>query len=122
MEYIFDNERPIYIQLVEQIRIEIISGKLLPGEKLISVRELAVKTKVNPNTALKALNELEVEKLIYTDRTNGKYVTNDLKLIEKTKQKIALEKINNFIETMNNIGITKEDIKKYMRGDKIEIN
>lgn len=93
MEYIFDNERPIYIQLVEQIRIEIISGKLLPGEKLI-----------------------------YTDRTNGKYVTNDLKLIEKTKQKIALEKINNFIETMNNIGITKEDIKKYMRGDKIEIN
>lgn len=122
MEYIFDNERPIYIQLVEQIRIEIISGKLLPGEKIISVRELAVKTKVNPNTALKALNELEVEKLIYTDRTNGKYVTNDLKLIEKTKQKIALEKINNFIETMNNIGITKEDIKKYMRGDKIEIN
>lgn len=122
MEYIFDNERPIYIQLVEQIRIEIISGKLLPGEKLISVRELAIKVKVNPNTALKALNELEVEKLIYTDRTNGKYVTNDLKLIEKTKQKIALEKINNFIETMNNIGITKEDIKKYMRGDKIEIN
>ena len=55
MEYIFDNERPIYIQLVEMIRIDIVSGKFKKGQKLPSVRELALTMKVNPNTMQKAL-------------------------------------------------------------------
>ena len=67
MDYSFDNERPIYVQLVEKIRIEIISGKLKIGEKLPSVRELALTMKVNPNTMQKALVELENEKLVYTE-------------------------------------------------------
>ena len=73
MNYIFDNERPIYIQLVELIRTDIVSGKYEKGSKLPSVRELALTMKVNPNTMQKALVELENEKLIYTERTNGKY-------------------------------------------------
>ena len=77
MEYNFDNERPIYIQLVEMLKIEIISGRIKSGEKLPSVRDFAMKAKVNPNTMQKALTELERENLIYTERTNGKYVTND---------------------------------------------
>ena len=81
MDYIFDNERPIYIQLVEIIRIEIVSGKFKKGQKIPSVRELALIMKVNPNTMQKALIELENEKLIYTERTNGKYVTDNIKLI-----------------------------------------
>ena len=77
MNYIFDNERPIYIQLVEIIRIEIVSGKFKKGQRMPSVRELALIMKVNPNTMQKALAELENEQLIYTERTNGKYVTED---------------------------------------------
>ena len=83
MEYIFENERPIYVQLVEKIRIEIVSGKLKLGQRIPSVRELAINARVNPNTMQKALVELENEGLIYTERTNGKFVTNDEKLIEK---------------------------------------
>ena len=91
MNYIFDNERPIYIQLVEIIRIEIVSGKFKKGQRMPSVRELALIMKVNPNTMQKALAELENEQLIYTERTNGKYVTEDEELIEKIKRKLAKE-------------------------------
>ena len=105
MEYNFDNERPIYIQLVEMLKIEIISGRIKSGEKLPSVRDFAMKAKVNPNTMQKALTELERENLIYTERTNGKYVTNDRKLIDNIKNEIASEQVRNFIRAMNNIGI-----------------
>lgn len=106
----FDNERPIYLQIVELIKLDIISGKLNKGDKLLSVREYAVLYKVNPNTMQKALLELEREKLIFTERTNGKYVTLDNDLIKKYKIKYINEKINSFIEEMNNIGINIEDI------------
>ena len=115
MEYVFDNERPIYIQLVELIRIDIISGKYPKGQKLPSVRELALMMKVNPNTMQKALVELEDEKLIYTERTNGKYVTEDEILIEKIKKQLAQEKVNNYLNSMKNIGISYELAIKYLQ-------
>lgn len=113
MEFVFDNDRPIYIQIVEYLRIEIISGNFKMGEKIPSVRDLALLTKVNPNTMQKALFELEREGLIYTERTNGKYVTSDEKLIEKVKLEIIDEKVNSFLKDMKKIGITNEEIKKY---------
>ena len=115
MEYVFENERPIYIQLVEMIRIDIVSGKFQKGQKLPSVRELALMMKVNPNTMQKALMELEEEKLIYTERTNGKYVTEDEKLIEKIKKQLAQEKVNNYLNSMKNIGISYELAVKYLQ-------
>lgn len=115
MDYIFDNERPIYVQLVEKLRIEIVSGKLKNGERIPSVRELALTTKVNPNTMQKALSELENEGLIYTERTNGKFVTDNKELIEKIKRKLAEEKVNNYIKDMKNIGITYEQSIQYLQ-------
>lgn len=115
MEYVFDNERPIYIQLVELIRIDIVSGKFQKGQKIPSVRELALIMKVNPNTMQKALVELENEKLIYTERTNGKYVTEDEELIEKVKKELAQEKVNNYLNSMNNIGISYDLAIKYLQ-------
>ena len=115
MEYVFDNERPIYIQLVEMIRIDIVSGKFKKGQKLPSVRELALMMKVNPNTMQKALVELEDEKLIYTERTNGKYVTEDEKLIEKIKKQLAQEKVDNYLNSMKKIGISYELAIKYLQ-------
>ena len=115
MDYIFDNDRPIYIQLVEQLKIEIVSGKLKSGERLPSVRELALTVKVNPNTMQKALVELENEGLVYTERTNGKYVTNNKELIEKIKKELAKEKVNNYLESMQNIGISYEEAISYLQ-------
>ena len=115
MDYIFDNERPIYVQLVEKLRIEIVSGKLQLGERIPSVRELALTARVNPNTMQKALAELENEGLIYTERTNGKFVTDNKELIEKIKRKLAEEKVNNYIKDMKNIGITYEESIQYLQ-------
>lgn len=115
MDYNFDNERPIYIQLVEMIRIDIVSGKFKKGQKLPSVRELALMMKVNPNTMQKALVELENEKLIYTERTNGKYVTEDKELIENAKKELAQEKVNNYLKSMQDIGINYDSAIKYLQ-------
>jgi len=115
VEYIFDNERPIYIQLVEIIRTQIISGKLQKGERLLSVRELALTMKVNPNTMQKALVELENEGLVYTERTNGKFVTENEELIEKVKRELAKEKVNTYLNSMKNIGINFEEAINYLQ-------
>ena len=115
MDYNFDNERPIYIQLVEKIRIDIVSGKFKKGERLPSVRELALIMKVNPNTMQKALIELEDEKLIFTERTNGKFVTEDEELIEEVKKNLAKEKVNNYLNSMKDIGINYDLAIKYLQ-------
>ena len=115
MNYIFDNERPIYIQLVEMIRIDIVSGKFKKGQKLPSVRELALTMKVNPNTMQKAIVEHENKNLIYTERNKGKYVTEDEKLIEKVKKELAQEKVNNYLNSMKNIGINYDSAVRYLQ-------
>lgn len=116
MKVNFDNNIPIYIQLVEQLKLEIISGELLPGSRLLSVRELALAFQVNPNTMQKALIELERLNLIYTERTNGKYVTNDTKLIQKYKEEYASNLSRNYFSSMEKIGFTEEATIKYLKG------
>jgi len=121
MKFIFDNNIPIYIQLVDSLKIYIISGKIKAGEKLPSVRDLAFQIKVNPNTVQKALGELESQGLIYTERTNGKFVTDDKNLIDKLRNEYASSLVLNFISGMESIGIEKKDIIKYLNnlgGDK----
>lgn len=112
----FDNNIPIYIQIMDKIKIDIISGSLKPGEKLLSVRELSLNLKVNPNTLQKALSELESLKLIYTERTNGKYVTSDTNLIENFRKEEALNLTQKYIASMKELGITKEEINTYWKG------
>lgn len=110
MSYNFSNETPIYLQIVEIIIYDIISGILKPGDKLLSVRDYSALFKANPNTIQKALQILEDKGLIFTERTNGKYVTNDLELIQKEKETIFEMKINNFIKDINKMGYTYEDV------------
>ena len=117
MNYVFDDVRAIYVQIVDIITNEIITGQLKPGQKIPSVREYAVLMKANPNTICKALVILEDKKLIVTERTNGKFVTNDIDLIENYKQKHFSEKVNNFINEMEKMGFTKEDIILKLRSN-----
>lgn len=114
MTFEFDNNVPIYLQLVEEIIMNIVSGKLQPGQRLPSVRDFALQNKVNPNTMQKALAQLEDLKLIYTERTNGKYVTQNKKIIEKYKNKYAKELAEKYLLSMKNIGFEKNEALKYL--------
>ena len=120
MNYNFDNNIPIYLQLVSLIKNDIIKGALSPGEKLPSIRDLAITYKVNPNTVSKALSELENISLIYTERTNGKYVSSDISLINKYKEEYATSLTEEYINKMINLGYNKEEINKYLmkKGEK----
>ena len=118
MKFEFDNNIPIYIQLVEQLKIYIISGKLKPSERLPSVRDLALQVKVNPNTMQKALTELEDLKLIYTERTNKKFVTTDEKLNNNYKNSYIKELSDKYFMNMESIGFNKKEAINYLKGDK----
>ena len=115
MNFEFNNNVPIYVQIVEQLKIHIISGKIKPGGRLPSVRELALMLKVNPNTLQKALQELEEIKLIYTERTNGKFVTENQKLINKYKNEYALELSKKYLDNMEQIDFKLNDTIKYLK-------
>ena len=114
----FSNDRPIYIQLVEQLEIFIISGKVKPGEKLPSVRDFALSNKVNPNTMQKALAELENAGLLYTERTSGRFVTNDINKIAEIKNAYAKKLAQDYVFNMQKIGISKDKALEYLKGDK----
>lgn len=118
MEFTFDNNIPIYIQLLDYMKIYLISGVFKKGEKLPSVREFSTTFKVNPNTMQKALSELEDMKLIYTERTNGKFVTKDERLINKLKDEYATTLARSYFEGMKRIGLGKADSIKYLEGIK----
>ena len=115
----FNNERPIYIQLVDKIKTDIANGTLKPNTKLPSVRDLASLYKVNPNTILKSLNTLEEEKLIYPERTNGKYITDNVNKITSLKNNLAKEKVITYLSDMQKIGFTKEDAINYIKEKEI---
>ena len=114
----FNNNSPIYLQLIEQLKKDIISGKIPAGERLPSVRDLALQLKVNPNTMQKALVELEDMGLIYTERTNGKFVTDKSSLIKKHKQEYADIITHNYLETMKKIGFNESDVLLIIKNSK----
>ena len=112
MTWHFENDRPIYTQLLEQIRLRIISGIYAAGSRLPSVRELAADASVNPNTMQKELSELEQSGIIYSQRTSGRFVTEDTAMIEHVKEEIAEEKIKEFFKVMNSLGLKPGDTLK----------
>ena len=121
MPWNLNSDRPIFIQLIEKIQMDIISGVYIPGDKLPSVRELAQKASVNPNTMQKALSELERTGLVYSQRTSGRYITEDTAMIENLKSELAKELIMQFLDNMQKLGIQKEEaislISEISKGD-----
>ena len=115
----FNKNIPIYIQIEEQIKLDIITNKYKPGEKIKSVREFALELKINPNTINRALLELEEEGLIITQRTNGKYITEDKKVIENEKNKLINKKIAEFIKEMKQLEIDKNKIIEIIKEKEI---
>lgn len=120
LKYTFDNDRPIYVQIVERLKLDVLNGKYLPGSKMPSVRELALLFNVNPNTMQKAMGELEEVGLIKTVRTAGRYVTEDKKLISNIRNGNAKKLLKNYFEGMLELGYDKHQAIEFVRkeGDK----
>lgn len=108
----FDNNVPIYIQVIKDIKKEIISGVLEAGERMPSGRDLALKYKINPNTAGRIYKELEVQEICFTKRGLGTFVTEDRGRIEHIRKDMAEELLEQFITGMKSLGIKKEEIKQ----------
>ena len=109
MKWNLDSDRPIFSQIIETIQKNIVSGALKPGEKLPSVRSLAAEASVNPNTVQKAFGELERMGLVHSQRTSGKFITEDEKMIEETKKDMAQNIITTFLRHMEQLGFTKDE-------------
>lgn len=110
MAWALDSDRPIYAQIIERVQLDIITGHYQPGEKLPSVRDLASEASVNPNTMQKALSELEQSGLLYTQRTNGRFITEDTRLIEQIKNQLATMQVKEFIRKMKQLGLNDHEI------------
>ena len=108
------NDRPIYLQLTEQIVQRIVSGQYPPASRLPSVREFAVEAGVNPNTMQRAFAELEREGLVTTNRTAGRIVTEDVKMIESIRGQLAAQKIQEFLDGMKLLGFTEGQTAKLL--------
>ena len=111
----FNDGAPIYAQLVQQIKVGIVSGVFPPGERLPSVRDLATAAGVNPNTMQRALTELERDGLVYSQRTAGRFVTEDKEMIETAKRALAERHINAFLDAMTRLGYRREDAVEMLR-------
>ena len=115
MEWKFRSDLPIYSQLVDQIKLGIVSGSLLPGERLMSVWDMATEAGVNPNTMQRALQELERDGMVYSQRTAGRFVTENMQVIEREKKKLAEEQIRSFLEAMKKLGYRQEEIPALLK-------
>lgn len=115
MAWALNNDRPIYLQLMERIQTDIVSGKYPPGAKLPSVRELALDAAVNPNTMQKALSELERIGLVYSQRTSGRFITEDDTMLKELRTSLAHEHIIEFLEKMKQLGFQESEMLELIK-------
>ena len=110
MQWQFSNDAPIYTQLIQQVKVGIVTGAFPPGERLPSVRDMATEAGVNPNTMQRALAELEQDGLVYSQRTAGRFVTEDNTMINTAKRSLAERHVKTFLEAMLRLGFQKDEI------------
>lgn len=116
----FDTNLPIYIQVMDDIKKQIVSGKLQPGDQVETVREMALHYGVNPNTIQRALQELEKEGLLKSEKTSGRFISASTEMIAETKDKLAHQKTIYYLKEMTAFGYSKTDSIK--RIENIEEN
>ena len=118
MDWSFRNDQPIYSQLIQRLTEAIVSGVYAPGEKLPSVRELALEAGVNPNTVQRSLTELERDGLVFSQRTAGRFVTENENMIVNAKLRIADERVSEFLRSMKTLGCGRQEIISLTEGAK----
>ncbi|MGT2811410.1 GntR family transcriptional regulator [Streptococcus minor] len=121
MAWKFDNNIPIYIQISNIIKLQIVTKQLKSGDKLPTVRDLAEIAGVNPNTVQRALSDLETEGFVYSVRTTGRFVTENEDLIQETRVELAKKELDTFVSNMLNLGFEETDLvsqlEHFLKGD-----
>lgn len=121
MAWKFDNKIPIYTQISNIIKLQIVTKQLESGDQLPTVRDLAETAGVNPNTVQRALSDLETEGFVYSVRTTGRFVTDNIELIARTRVELAQQELENFVTNMLDLGFEKEEltqqIERYLKGE-----
>lgn len=115
MEANFSPGVPIYLQIMDIIRRGIVSGGWQPGERVPSVRELSVQFGVNPNTVQRSLSELEREELLRTERTTGRFVTDDARIITRAQEGMAKAAADAFLQEMKGLGFSGAVVLDYVK-------
>lgn len=110
MDWEFNEKSPIYSQIAEHIKMQIVSQEIKSGDQLPTVRELAQEAGVNPNTMQRAFTELEREGMVFSQRTSGRFVTEDNLLIGKIRQQVAKAELATFVNNMKKIGYKLDEI------------
>ena len=114
MQWKLDKDRAICPQICEQVCVRIALGEFSPGEKLLSVREVALAAGVNPNTVQHSFEILEEKGILYSQRGSGWYVSEDTALAKNTLKSIIEEKTKAYFEAMDSLGLSAEETKKYI--------
>ncbi|MST88910.1 GntR family transcriptional regulator [Sharpea azabuensis] len=110
MKWEFKNGIPIYLQIIAQIKVMIASGELRAGSKIPPVREMAVEAGVNPNTMQRALTQLEQEGLLYTQRTAGRFVSEDENVMKELRKAMSEQYIADMFHNLEKMGMDKQEI------------
>ncbi len=110
----FNNNIPIYLQVIEKIKQDIVTGKLKPGEKMPSSREYSNELGINFNTVARVYKELEMEEIVFTKRGLGTFITENNKQIDSLRYDMAKKQIITFIKGMTKIGYTKEEMIRFI--------
>jgi len=106
----FDNRQPIFLQIIDRILLSIAVGELAPGEKVLSVRELAQQFSVNPNTIQRSMQKLEEMGYLQSHRTTGRKVTTDADLIAALKKELPRKITQVYIQDMQKWGLNGDEI------------
>ncbi len=114
MPWDISSEKSVYLQLIDVIKQKIMSGEYQPGQRLPSVRELAADAAVNPNTMQRALTELEREGLLYTQRTSGRFVSEDAGMIDGLRMTGAEQKAREFYLEMVQNGLSADEVRRLL--------
>lgn len=117
----FSNDRPVYLQIMDVIKLRIATGQYPVGGRIPSVRDLAEEARVNPNTMQKALSEIEREGYLFSLRTSGKFVTDSPETVSKLKSLLYTDIISEFVSKMRELGIDSEQavtlVKEYTNNE-----
>ncbi len=116
MGWNFQNDLPIYTQLVDAIKFSIVSGELLPGARMSTVRDLALEAGVNPNTMQRALQQLEREGLVFSQRSSGRFVTEDVSVIDRARSALAAEYVRRYRDSMASLGFSEDEMRALLSG------
>ena len=114
MEWVIEDNRPIWAQLQEQLTLRILSGIYPPGSRLPSVRDLAAEAGVNPNTMQRALSALEGSGLVLTNRTAGRFVSEDQALLKEIRRDLAQDRIRAYLQSMKTLGFTETEARNLL--------